>query len=90
MPLIAIPQAQGPRRAMRSIGARMLPCCAMVLLMACSRPEPPEKERPPEPQASHSGLRDTIQAPLDKAGSVEGDVQRAADEQRAAIEASGG
>lgn len=62
---------------------------AVVALVAgCSRPKPPEKDRPVEPQATQ--LRDAIQAPIEKARQVEGDVQEAADQQRAAIEAQGG
>ena len=69
---------------------RTLACCAVLLaaLAACSKPQPPEKERPPVPQAAqHTELRDAIQAPLDKARNVEADMQKAADAQRAAIEA---
>lgn len=72
---------------------RTLACCAVLLaaLAACSKPKPPEKERPVEPQAGqHTQLRDAIQAPLDKARAVEDQVQRDADAQRDAIEASGG
>jgi hypothetical protein len=71
--------------------ARVLICgiVAIVALVAgCSRPKPPEKDRPVEPQATQ--LRDAIQAPIQKAEQVEGDVQEAADQQRAAIEAQGG
>lgn len=69
---------------------RTLACCVVLLaaLAACSKPQPPEKERPPVPQAAqHTELRDAIQAPLDKARNVEADMQKAADAQRAAIEA---
>lgn len=69
---------------------RTLACCAVLLvtLAACSKPRPPDKERPPEPQAArHTELRDAIQAPIDKARNVEADVQKAADDQRAAIDA---
>ena len=66
-------------------------CVVCVALCACSKPPPPEKERPPEPQAEqHTELRDAIQAPQDKARNVEGDVQKAADQQRAVIEDQGG
>ena len=71
---------------------RTLPCCVLLLLAACT-PEPPEKDRPPEPQAArqaHTGLRDAIQAPLDKARDVEGQLQKDKDAQDAAIEAAGG
>jgi len=59
---------------------------------ACSRPPDPDKDRPPEPQAraEHTELRDAIQAPIDKAQRVEEQVQKAADEQREAIEAATG
>ena len=69
---------------------RMLACNALLLatLAACSKPQPPEKERPVEPQAAqHTELRDAIKAPIDKAKSVEADMQEAADAQRAAIDA---
>ena len=68
---------------------RTLAWCAVLLaLAACSKPQPPEKERPVEPQAAQ--LRDAIQAPIEQASHVEADVQQAADAQRAAIEAAGG
>ena len=70
-----------------------LPCIAALtatLVVACGKPQPPEKEKPPEPRATHTELRDTIQRPIDKAKAVEAEVQKAADEQRAAIEAAGG
>lgn len=67
--------------------ARPLLCCVLLALVACSRPHPPEKERRPEPQA-RTGLRDTIEAPLDKARGVEAEVQEAAAAQRAAIDAA--
>jgi len=66
---------------------RMLAMGMMVtaLMAGCSKPKPPEKERPVEPQATQ--LRDAIQAPIDKAKNVEKQVQDAADAQRAAIDA---
>lgn len=69
---------------------RTLLCATTVLflLVACSRPKPPEKERPVEPQATQ--LRDAIQAPIEKAQQVEDQVKAAADAQRAAIEAAEG
>lgn len=72
---------------------RTLACCAVLLaaLAACSKPQPPEKERPVEPQAAqHTQLRDAIRAPIDQAKHVEADVQKAADDQRAAIDAQTG
>ncbi|HEY0503572.1 MAG TPA: hypothetical protein VGD42_08760 [Lysobacter sp.] len=66
-------------------------CLALLaILPACSKPQPPDKDQPPEPQAQHTELRDAIQAPIEKAEKVEDDVIKAADEQRAAIEAQGG
>ena len=75
---------------------RPLLCCALLalaapMLSACSKPEPPEKERPPEPQAeTNTELRDAIQAPIDKARAVDDDVQKGADRERQAIEDAGG
>lgn len=69
---------------------RTLVCCAVLLaaLAACSKPQPPEKERPVDPQAAqNTEMRDAIKAPIDKAKNVEADMQKAADEQRAAIDA---
>ena len=53
----------------------------MIGLCAACRPEPPPTDDPPEPQAAAAAteLRDTIQAPIDKAKAVEDDVQKAAD-----------
>ena len=67
-------------------------CCTLLLLTACSKPQPPEKEQPPEPKAAqaHTQLRDAIQAPLDKAKGVEDQLQKDKDTQDAAIEAAGG
>jgi len=62
---------------------------ALLALSAC-KPTPPDPERPVEPQARHTELREAIHEPLDKAKAVEDDLQKAADAQRAAIEAAGG
>ena len=60
----------------------------LVALVACSKPKPPEKDHPPVPQAArHTQMRDAIRAPIDKARNVEADMQKAADAQRAAIDA---
>ena len=63
---------------------------AFSALAACNKPEPPPTERPPEPQAQHTELRDAIQKPIDQAKAVEKTVQDAADQQKAEIEAAGG
>lgn len=63
--------------------------CTLLLLLcaACSKPQPPDKEQPPEPQAAqHTQLRDAIQRPIEKAKTVEADVLDAAAQQRAAID----
>lgn len=66
--------------------------CILLLLTACSKPRPPDKEQPPDPQAAqaHTELRDAIQAPLDKAKAVEDQLQKDKDAQDSAIEAAGG
>ena len=72
---------------------RVSAMAALLVLGACSRPPPPDTDKPPEPQAARSQatqLRDAIQAPQDKARAVEDEVQKAADAQRAAIDAAGG
>ena len=69
------------------------PLAALLLLAGCSKPEPPEKERPPEPKAAterHTELRDAIQAPIDKAKSAEKTTLDAAAQQRAEIDAQTG
>ncbi len=63
---------------------------ALLALCACGKPKPPEKERPPEPQAAHAELRKVIRQPIERARQVEADVQEAADAQRAAIDAATG
>ncbi len=72
---------------------RMTASCALLLLLcvACSKPKPPEKEQPPEPQAAqHDELRDAIQRPIDRAEAVEAEVLDAAEQQRAAIDSATG
>ena len=78
-----------PRNLSRAVLASALSFAAALALSAC-KPTPPDPERPVEPQAHATGLRDAMQEPLDKAKAVEGDVQKAAEAQRAAIEAAGG
>lgn len=70
--------------------SRLLSCAmlALALLAGCSKPEPPEKERPVEPQATQ--LRDAMQAPLEQARAAQAEAKKAADAQRAAIDAAEG
>jgi hypothetical protein len=71
------------------IAIRLVPALiAFAACSACTPPEPPPTDEPPEPQATQ--LRDAIQAPIEKAKAVEDQVQDAADERRAEIEAAGG
>jgi hypothetical protein len=79
-----------------------LACTLLLACAACSKPEPPPTEHPPEPQAAdagiaavpaavtHTDLRDAIQRPIDRAKAVEDVVHDAAEQQRAAIEAQAG
>jgi hypothetical protein len=67
----------------------------VMACLACSRPEPPPTDEPPEPQAAtaageHTELRDAIRQPIEKAKAVEAAVQEAADKQRAEIDAQTG
>ena len=87
----------------RVLRARAMPACAVLALLACaacSRPEPPPTDQPPEPQADtavaagdaerHTQLRDAIQRPIDKAKAVEDVTLEAAERQRAEIDAQTG
>ena len=78
-----------------------MPVGALSLLLACSacsKPEPPKKDQPPEPQAqtapveTHTELRDANQAPINRAKAVEPEVLDAAKKQQDDIDAqaSGG
>ncbi len=58
----------------------------LPVLAACGKPEPPSPERPPQPQAT--AVRDAIQQPLDKARALQADTDKAAQAQRAAIDAA--
>jgi hypothetical protein len=80
--------------------------CALLaapFVSGCSKPEPPEKDRPVEPQAQAQAqaeaakaqrpygnphaLRDYMQAPIEKAKTAETVTLEAAEKQRAAIDA---
>ena len=73
---------------------------AVVAFAGCSKPEPPDKDRPPEPTAAstatatagrpvekHDDLLRYMQAPIEKAKTTEQTVMDAAQAQRAAVEA---
>ncbi|MEJ7747631.1 MAG: hypothetical protein WKF61_12995 [Luteimonas sp.] len=62
----------------------------LLCATACSKPQPPPADQPPEPQAQHTELRDAIQQPIDQAKSVEKAMQDAADKQQAEIDAKTG
>ncbi|HEY0504738.1 MAG TPA: hypothetical protein VGD42_14755 [Lysobacter sp.] len=71
--------------------SRTLLCAMAVLALlagACSRPKPPEKDRPVEPQATQ--LRDAMQAPIEQARQAQEEARKAAEAQRKAIEAATG
>ena len=73
--------------------ARLQAVCALSAAFAvsagCSRPQAPDPDTPPEPQATQ--LRDAIQQPLDQAEAVKQATEDAAKAQRATIdEATGG
>jgi len=69
--------------------------CLMLACTACSKPEPPDKDRPPEPTAQAEprpygnphALRDSIQRPIDRAKSAEAITLDAAKRQQASIDA---
>jgi len=70
---------------------RLLLCCVLLALAACSKPQPPEKERPVDPQAQKATeLHDAIQAPIERAKAVDDQVEKADQAQRQAIEDAGG
>jgi len=76
-----------------SMSIRNAAICQLVaatMLAACSKPEPPPRDQPPEPQAQHTELRDAIQQPIDQAKAVEKSVQDAADRQQAEIDVETG
>ena len=71
--------------------ARVPALALCMLVLAACRPEPPPTDQPPEPQArAHTGLRDAIQAPQDKAREVEKTLQDDDARKRAQIDAAEG
>lgn len=69
-------------------------------LMGCSKPKVPDHDDPPEPQAAATTmppahtpptqLREAMQKPIDKAEAAQGEIDAAAERQRAAIDAATG
>ena len=55
----------------------------MLLLVACGKPQPPDTERPPEPQAG--AMREAIAQPLEKAQAAKAAVEEAGQAERAAL-----
>lgn len=67
----------------------------LLALAACSRPQAPDKEQPPEPKASagaaaarHDDLARAVREPLDRARDAQAALDAAADARRAAVEAA--
>lgn len=76
-----------PTAALRIAASSLL----LLACSACSQPEPPKKDQPPEPQAGqHTELRDTIQRPIERAKGVESQVLDAAQQQQSDIDAQTG
>lgn len=75
---------------MRHAALRTLVLAAMFSAGACSKPEPPPTDQPPEPRAQDTELRDAIQRPIEQAKAVEKAMQDAADKQQAEIDARTG
>ncbi len=69
----------------------LLPLLAACLALgACSKPEVPEHDNPPEPQAAAqpAELTRAIQQPLDKASAAQTATEAASEKQDAAIDAA--
>jgi len=60
----------------------------LAALAACSKPQPPETERRPEPQAT--AMREAIAEPLAQAKAAAAATEEAAKAQKAAMDAAGG
>ena len=63
---------------------------ALALLTACSKPTPPDKEQPVEPQAAarHDDLKRAIDKPIDRARAARDASEAASKAQDAALEAA--
>jgi hypothetical protein len=68
--------------------AATIALAALLLCAACSKPAPPETDRPPEPQAD--AAQATIRQPIDRARAVQGEVDAGAAKQRADVDAQAG
>jgi hypothetical protein len=68
---------------------RPLAIAACLLLASCSMGPPSEREAAKKAREA-TQLRDAMQRPIDKAKSVDDTQQKAADEQRKAVEDAGG
>ena len=93
-----MPQSASKQSAMPS--ALFVLLVATLSVAACSKPEPPDKDRPPEPQASSTArkgaearmppateLRDYMQRDIKRAQAAEDTVLEAGEQQRADIDA---
>ena len=70
---------------------RLFALSLLLACSACSKPEPPKKDQPPEPQAEqNTELRDLYKDQIDKAKAVEPEVLEAAKQQQADIDAQAG
>ena len=58
----------------------------MLLLVACGKPQPPDTERPPEPQAG--AMREAIAQPLEKAQAAKTAVEEATGAEDAALKSA--
>jgi hypothetical protein len=68
--------------------AATIALAALLLCAACSKPAPPETDRPPEPQAD--AAQATIRQPIDRARAVQGEVDAGATKQRDGVDAQTG
>ena len=71
---------------MRSLSCLML--LSVLLLSGCGKPQPPEAERRPDPQAS--AMREAINKPLDEAKAAQKATEQSAEAQDAALKAATG
>ena len=76
-----------PEDAMR-LTLLLISTALLVAVSAC-KPKAPPTDQPPEPQAAGAATQ-AIRAPIDRAKTVEADLQKAAETQRKAIDAATG